>query len=301
MAVDKVIGPVMAGDTGTGGAVSESAVLVYEVSFTTNAETAVDALTADDGTTSIPENGDQHPDDSTLRVQKKQAVRLGSSPLYRVTVNYGTNSTTGRGDAATSPLLRPTRWNEDPRGGSVDIDTQADGKLLLTSAGETVVTQIPYSDKTITATKNSASRVDYDAKYNRVNDDTYQGYAAKRLLLTGVPQRFTEELYEGEVIQYYQQTFTFLLNIPRTSESPSTWEQRIVNEGTVELDDGDKTTTVRDKGFNTPITSFTKLDADGKALAPGGTPLFLNNNPNAPTAAGKVDVFLTADFDTLGL
>jgi hypothetical protein len=301
MAIDKVTGPIYASDTGTGGAVSESATLVYEVTYTTNTETAVDALTADDLTTAIPSNGDQHPSDSVLRVSKKAATRVGKSALFRVVVSYTSNSTTSSGDAGTSPLSRPTRWSEGPRGGSVEIDTQADGKVIQNSAKQTVVTTIPYSDITFSAVKNLAAQIDYDAYYNKVNDDVYQGYAAKRLLLTGVSQQFTEELYEGEVIQYYRATYTFELNIKRTSDvnELDTWEQRILDEGTAILN-GTDIEAARDR-FNTLLTNNQKLDGSGGLLSPSGTPVFLNNNPAAPSTTGKVDVFLTADFDLLGL
>jgi hypothetical protein len=301
MAVDKVTGPIFATDTGSGGAASESATLVYEVSFTTNTETAVDALTADDGTTAVPSSGDQHPSDTTLRVSKKRAARTGKVQLFRVIVEYSTNSTTSVGDSGTSPLSRPTRWSEGPRAGSIEIDTDATGTVIQNSAKQTVVTQIPYSDITFTAVKNLAAQVDYDAYYNKVNDDVFEGYAAKRLLLTGVSQQFTEELYEGTVIQYYTATYVFELNIKRTNDvnEPDTWEQRILDEGTAILN-GTDIEAARDR-YNTLLTDNQKLDGSGGLLPSSGTPLFLNTSGATPTAAGKVAVFQEADFDLLGL
>jgi len=299
MAVDKVVGPIMAQDIGTGGTASESAVLVYNVTFTTNGETAIDALSADDGVTAIPDTGDAHPSDATLTVSKKSATRQGNSPFFIVDIQYTSNSTTTSGDAGTTPLSRPTRWNEDPRGGSVEIDTQSDGKVLINSAKQTLTTTIPYSDKNLTATRNVAARIDYDAFFNKVNNAVFEGYAAKRVLLTGVSQTFTEETYDGEVIQYYVLRYNFQLLIPRTAADPNTWEQRILDQGNVELKSS-KQEVIKDR-LHSVMTSFTKLDGSGARLTPGSAAFFLNNNPAAPTTNGKCDVFQTADFSLLGL
>lgn len=312
MAADKVTGPIFANDAATGGFSAFTGKLVYEVSFTTNTETAVDALDADDGTTAIPATGSLHPSSVSLRLKEKSASRVGNGPLFRVVCTYETDDTTTIGDRGTSPTNRPTRWSSAPRGSTQEIDKDSAGKLLVTSAGETIKIPIPYSDKGLVAVMNEAIPVsgfppDYDAYFNKVNSAAFAGYDAKRLLLTGVSSQFTEELYDGTMEQYYRSTFNFVLLIKRTSgaDEVDTWEQRILNEGTVELDNGTpaKPKPIINEKNNTVITSPTKLDADGKVQDESEAPLFLNNDPgtNPPTTAGKVDVYQTADFDLLGL
>lgn len=310
MAVDKVTGPIFAADTADGGSTPVSAKLVYEVSYDTNTETAVDALSATDGTTTIPSTGNAHPSNANLILKEKSSARLGASSLFRIVCTYGTKDSTTVGDKGTSPLDRPVRWSSSERGGTQEVDTDSAGALIATSAKETVAIPIPYSDKGLVAVLNEDVPVgglppDYDAFFNKVNDDVYKGNAAKRLLLTGVTSQFTEELYDGSTIQYFSSRFNFSLLIKRTNDANDvdTWEQRILNEGTMELDDNvpPEQKDIRNVQTNTVITSPVNLDAVGKVLATDAAPLFLNNGPAVPTVAGKVDVFLTADFDLLGL
>jgi hypothetical protein len=312
MATDKVTGPIYADDRATGGTNPTTARLTYEVSFTTNDDTAVDALNADDGTKAVPITGSVHPSNSSLTLKKKSALRVGNGQLFRVTCDYATTDTTSIGDKGTSPLSRPTRWSSSERSSTQEIDKDSNGNLLVTSANQTVNINIPYSDKGLVAVKNEAIPAggyppDYDAYFNRVNDDVYAGYAAKRLLLTGVSSQFTEELYDGETIQYYSSRFNFILLIKRTdgADEVDTWEQRILNEGTQIKDDATpaKPKSAKNEQDNTVISSPVKLNASGGILDTTSSPLFLNNDPanNAPTTTGKLDVYLAADFDLLVL
>lgn len=310
MAVDKVTGPIFASDTSTGVTGPIAAKLAYEVSFTTNTETAVDALNADDGTTAIPVKGSAHPSNATLILKEKSAQRIQKSALFRVVLTYGTNDSTTIGDKGTEPLSRPVRWSSAPRGTTQEIDRDAGGTPIKTVPGEVVVTSIPYSDKGLVAVMNEAIPAsglppDYDAYFNKVNDAVFKGYAARRLLLTGVSSQFTEELFDGDTEQYYVTRFQFNLLIKRTSDAndPDTWDQRILHEGIFRRDPSDATKKlpIVDERNNTLVTAPVLLDSSGQQLDSSGTPLFLNTGGAAPTAAGKLEVFLDADFSLLGL
>ncbi len=312
MAVDKVIGPIFTGDQATGGVGPLTARLTYEVTFTTAAETAVDALTATDGVTTVPAAGSVHPSNAVLVLKEKSVSRVGNSYLFRVTCNYATIDSSTVGNQGLAPLNRPTIWNSAPAGSTQEIDKDSTGSLLVTSAKQTIQISIPYSDKSLTATMNEAVPgsglpPDYDAFFNKVNNGVYQGYAAKRLLITGISSTFTEELYDGETEQYYSTRVDFSLLIKRTTgaNEVDTWEQRILNEGTMVLDDKatPEPTAIINESYNTVLSSPVKLDANGKKLATNADPLFLNNSSAtvAPTTTGKVDIYQSADFSLLGL
>jgi len=279
----EVRGPIVP-DTAT----SISAVLTYEVDFLENTVTSAEARQA----AGLPAIGDLHPYvGSILRVDDKKAVKRGSTGTFDVSVTYVVNDPSIGGDQATNPLARPTRWSSSPDAGSAEVDTKKNGTdPIENSSKQPLKLTIPYSDKTLTATAISATEVDYDSFFNKVNSGVYRGYAAKRLLLTGVSQSFTQESYNGAIVEYYQQTFTFRLLIPRTAADPVTWDQRYLDEGTVELVSGNQEP-ILDERSHTYITSPVKLDGAGLRLDP----------PTLTAQFLTAEVYDTADFSLLGI
>ena len=108
-------------------------------------------------------------------------------------------------------------------------------------------------------------------------------------MLTGVSQQFTQESYNGAIVEYYQQTFTFRLLIPRTAADPVTWRQRFIDEGTVENIGGDQEPII-DPKTNTYFTNPVLLDGAGRRLGAGLSAFF-----------NTVQVYHTADFSLLGI
>jgi hypothetical protein len=303
MPTAKKVAQVFASDISQGGASANSASLGFEVTFDTLAAYAVDALNATDGVDTIPPQGDPHPSDANLTVRAKQASRTGKVGVFKVTVQYGTTSVTIGGDKATSPLDRPTRWSSRPKSAVVEVDRDSAGALLLTSAKQVVRVPIQHNDEVLVAVKNIASLTDYTAFFDRVNSSAFQGRAPKTLYLGAPSQDFTEELYEGETIQYWQTTWPFEFIVQRATADPSTWEFRILNEGTVRLDDSTpaKQIKIQDQRTKAIISQPTKLDSLGKVLDTTAAPLFLNDAGATPTVGGLVDMYRTADFTTIGL
>lgn len=294
---------VFASDSAQGGQNAITATLVYEVTFDSLAVYAPDALDATDGVNTVPATNSAHPSDPNLILKNKSVSRTNKVAIFRVRCQYGTNSVTIGGDRAESPLNRPTRWSSRPAPSLIEVDRDSGGELLLTSAKQVVRHQIKHNDEVLVAVKNIASLTDYTAYFDRVNSSAFQGRAAKTLYLGAPSQEFTEELFEGETIQYYVTTWNFEYIVQRATADPSTHEARILNQGTVQLDDSTpaKQIQIQDPRTKAIISAPTKLDSTGKVLGTNDTPLFLNNSGATPTAAGKVDMYRTADFNSIGL
>ena len=275
----------------------------YSVVFASNTVYAPDALNATDGSTAIPVKGQFHPSDVTLTVKTKTVSRRGRVGEFYVVVNYATNSIAIGGNRATTPLDRPTIWSSRPQSSIIEIDRDAAGNLLLTSAKQVVRRQIRHNDEVLIAVKNLPEFTDYTAYFDKVNSASYRSRAAKTLYLGAPSQDFTEEEFEGDIIDYWTSTWAFEFLVQRATADPATWEERILNEGTVQLDDGTpaKQIQIQDPRTKAIISAATKLDVVGKVLPIAGTPLFLNDAGAAPTAGGLVDVYNTVDFNSIGL
>jgi hypothetical protein len=296
MALVDVKGPLYSLDTCSGGNAPTSATEKYTVLYDgLGSETSADALNE----TGIPVGGDAHPSNANLKVNQKQASRRGKSNLFDVIINYNTIDVTIGGSSAVAPLDRDTIWNERGRPSQVEIDTQATGTSIQNKAGDVIRVTIPYSDLTLEAIKNYASRTDFTSYFNKVNSAVFQGFAAKRLFLPHVDQVYTEELFDGEIETYWQARFLFQVRLPRTATDLDTWEYRIVHEGTVELDGSDRKNVVDPKTFQ-KMSVPVPLDATGAALAAGGTILYIDTS-GTPSASGKIDVYQTANFTLIGL
>jgi len=299
MALVDVKGPLPTNDSASGGTAADQATLKYTVLYDSGTETAVDAINE----TGVPVPGDAHPSLANLTANRRTAQRRGLSFLFDVIIQYGTIDITIGGSGAVDPTSRDTQWSERGRPSQVEVDTEADGTVLRNTANDVVRQTIPYSDINLIAVKNYAARQDFTAFFNKVNSAVFEGYAVKRVFLPHVDQAYTEEFFDGETVIYWQATFPFQILIPRTATDPSTWEYRIVNQGMK------KKITVGANTFQVPIVdpktgtqtaNQTLLDAAGDVLAIGAAPLFLNGGATA-AVAGKVDMYQTADFTTIGL
>lgn len=292
---------------------NETARKEFEVTFDSNSEdNVIAAATANDGASSIPTLGTQFSATYTTYVAQRPIVkRIGLAPLYRVIVPYAVNTVGSGGNKAISPLSRPVEWSSDGQPSTQEIDRNAAGNLIQTSAGQVIVTQVRHADLYIRAVKNLATHTDFSAYFSRTNDANFtvdssgmnKTFSAETLFLSHVTQDFVEEEYDGTVIQYHRATYHFYANISRATGEPTTWRQKILNQGTFKYDSGSGTAVaITDPIANTVITEPVKLNQSGEVIDPTSSPYWLDDSAGpTQTPTAFVKVYLTATFSGLGL
>jgi hypothetical protein len=178
-------------------------------------------------------------------------------------VDYATNSSSSGGSTAVSPLSRDPKWSKRNLPSSLQVDTEADGTAIQTAAKQPVKLSAMHSDMEITVVKNESAFTDYRAYFDKLNSATWNGYGAKAVRIVGISQQYTEELYEGTVIEYYRVTYTFHVIIPRTTVDPTTWDARFLHEGTQSLDPVSSNVVPNRDATNAILSTPQMLDAAG--------------------------------------
>lgn len=286
---------------------NESARREFEALFDTVDATAIQALTADDGTTAIPVEGSGFPGYTAYTANRPIATRIGKSSLFRVIVPYSIKSTLYGGNQSEEPLSRPTEWSSDGIPSTLTVDRDASGNLIKNSSKQVLKVQIQHADKYIRAVKNYASLQNFDSYFNRTNSASYtiqgQAYGIETLWLSHVTQDFTEEDYDGEVEQYWRATFHFYAKIKRGTDEPNkSWRFKILDRGNVVVSGaGVQGEVIADDNGNI-IVPETNLNGSGAVW--DGTNVYYLNGATFATPAVTNDyttMYQTADFNLLGL
>jgi len=296
----------------TGATLNESAHKVFEVSFTSISEdNVIAAASANDGAGGvIPTPGDSFSVTNTAYIAQNPIVkRVGRGPLFEVTVPYVINSSTYGGNKAISPLSRPTEWYSDGQPSSQEIDRDVDGALITNSSYQVLKTMVRHADFYVRAVKNIATHTDYTAYFSRVNNAAYvvdssgmnKSFPLETLFLSHITQDFVEEEYAGSVIQYHRATGHFYAFISRATGDPTTWRQKILDEGTMKLDaTNNLPVAITDPVSNVTITEPVKLNGNGDVNDPADDPWWLDGaGVWSKTPTTFTQVYKTADFSGL--
>jgi len=200
---------------------------------------------------------------------EKDCEHIGAR-VFRVNCGYNNKIKPEEpgGDNDPNPLARPAKWTVDVEGQEIplEVDARDATKKVVNKAGDKFVDPIMDVEH-ITAlviTKNTASfsQGDIQAYANKCNSDAVGGWAVNTLLIKKLSG---EQLYENGV-SYWARRYEVLAN-------PKGWTRKIRNQGTRELIDGQLVRIIGKDQY--PITIPVDLDNDGKRLAEGEDPIYL--------------------------
>lgn len=232
------------------------------------------AITANDGSHSIPASGAAHPSGDGSVVTSKDANPVANSDVhFIVSVEYSIPDGETTGEIATNPLLDPIefRYGAAEYTESYFVDKSSTPKPVVNAAGDTFE-QLPTRDAsmpTIEFEKNVASYnpLTYAGYANSINNAnvTIDGvtYAAKTLRLKPIKAVKKSVVFEGDPLTYYTLSFQILIN-------PATWDVKIPNIGFNELVSGKLAPILDDRGR--AIIKPRPLNSDGSKKDVGEAP-----------------------------
>jgi len=282
------------------------AVREFEVLMDNMTDDPTLALNADDGTTAIPAPAAVWNVSNTyLKAQAPTVRRMKKSGLFEVVCNYRAQDFTLGGRQSVPPLDRDILYNEYGQPTMVEVDRDNGGNLLKTAADQVIYVHLKHADLYIQAIRNDDANTDYTAYFMHTNNASFslngKSYPAETLLLSHVDKIWQEEKFEDEVTEYFQYQYHFYVRFARGTNDPTIWDEKILNRGTVHLDDDDEQVANTDTEGNI-ITEPLNLGEQGELLAPGATPYWLASASTYSTSASSsVQMYNTADFSGLGL
>jgi len=198
------------------------------------------------------------------------------SPIsYDATANYESPPFKEDENPNADPTLEPTKVSYASSTTEIETGYDADGDAIATVTGEMIlgVTR-RVSDTVITIKKNYAAfnRSAIDDFMDRVNDSTFLGYAAGRVLVSSITS--DEVVQDGYT--YWQVTVQLIARKPLAEgvTDEKTWWSRQRHEGVYTKKVGGGTTRCVDANKE-PITSPAPLDAAGYQQSEDEDPHFL--------------------------
>lgn len=281
------------------------AVREFEVLMTSATDDATLALNADDGTRTIPGPGTAwNASNTDLLAQTPTVRRVGKTPLFEVIVPYAIRDFNYGGRRSVPPLDRDIIYNEYGQPTTVDVDRDSGGNLIRNAAGQVLYVPIKHADLYIQAIRNDDDNLDYSSYFMHTNNASFtlngKSYAQHTLLLSHVDKVYQEETFENEVIEYFQYIYHFYIRFARGTNDPTTWKEKILNQGTVHKDGTDQVANTDTDG--NIITEPLNLDNNGAVQAPGATPYWLASASTYSTdGASRVTMYQEAAFSGLGL
>lgn len=275
----------------------------FEVKFDgsdTPAARAVIALTATDGTTSIPAYGSSHPG-SSIQFVREKAVSITNSPLiYRVTVTYrNAAGFTSRKepDDNVNPLSRDAEISYSFADEDVPIDHDINGNAITNSSDETPDPPITktISDLLIEVVSNESSFSPTTAMNykNKINSGSFLGFSAG---LVKCDDYSAVKMFDSVYGQYWQVRKVFRVRYATVDGVNKGWKKRILDQGFRTkngTDEGGKPkylaiTSEDDEGKLIPVSEPVLLDGSGSKLAASASPVWL-----------EYDVYDSASFSGL--
>jgi len=221
----------------------------------------------------IPQAGDTYPSDASFRAGVPDISKI-SPYFYNVTVTYGTSEIdfpTG-GD---NPLSEPASIDWDDAESVEPVDKDADGEALVNAVDEPFdpAPTHPFNDAVLIIQRNQAAFYAGD-KYifgGSVCSHTFWGAPAGTALMKSIRAH-----YERGSINYWKVTYRiqFRLDRPAGVNPSQTWYHRLLNQGYRYYDDDGQLLIAKDDAGD-PVSQPILLDADGKKLAAGATPVWL--------------------------
>ena len=251
-------------------------VRTFLVHFDTNGERGAQALVADDGTTSIPQDGDVYQAGDEIdyfafankRSAKFKSRLLPSGSVWSVTIDYSTQS-----DDKKNPLEADLEVTYGSQQFTRQVDKDRNDEALLNSARDAFNPSVEKEDSrdTLTFLRNESFYDPFLARMfkGKINLDNFYGYqpgTCKVFDITAQPQKFSDGT------KYYKVTYIVHVNLDG-------FQPKLLDQGYRYLNDDDEQvhiTVENDKGQKTQVTSPKLLDGEGGILADGGDPFFID-------------------------
>ena len=188
--------------------------------------TIFEILAADDGTTSIPVQGEPFP--GTDYCIAKGANTTKVSPIMTiVTINY---EGTAGADLTDSPLNKPTEIDWGDTSADEEIDQDIDGNPIVNTVGERIRgIKAEIADDVLTLKKNFLTFNPYvRGQYRRsVNSDTFFGWPPG----TGRVKQFSARNVISPDIGYWEVTLRVQFRYPYNTTPEKAWYARTLNMG----------------------------------------------------------------------
>lgn len=250
----------------------------------------------------LPAITSTHPDDTDLVVKRRSAKRHGKSSFhFLVRVFYKTIQFAEQGSEAVTPLDRVTQRSANVASGTIEIDSFLNEEPILNFAGQHLRATIDHGDRLLTYVWNVAefNPQKFDRFGFRLNAQRFAGYGARQVLCLGISQEYTEENFEDQVETFWRNSATFLVRLNRATAGgnggPQGFKTRVLNAGTMQLDDDGKLVPILDPKSNQPFSEQIPLDKDGKAI------LDNTGGEDAPVATWiQENVYPVANFNDIG-
>ena len=201
-------------------------------------------------------------------IEAREVERGQEIGLWNVTVQYGgVDPTQGGENADGNPLNKPieVRWGSERYERVVDEDINGDP--IVNSAGDPFDPPLVIDDSrpVLQITRNEAT-FDAglaDAYKDTINSEPWRGNDAKTWKVAEITGK---REFHAEFGYYYVVDYEFHFR-------PETWTKRVLNQGMRAKSGSTRKAIATSDG--TPISTPVPLDAAGAALAPDGTPIWL--------------------------
>jgi hypothetical protein len=269
----KVHGPL---DNYTSDGKTSEVTLVYKVEYTDATATALEASLANDGTTAIPAKRGPVTGYTGVTVRNKSADRDEENPNWFVVTIKADNS---RGDEE-KPAGTGVRWNKDIQIGGIGytepVYKTRTGAKVANAAGQTFDPQPTktYYDEEIRVSYDT-DLVDHDGikpLRGKINEGTVSVTVNGH---TFSWDTLTLMLTDAQVSSVFQDgAFYWHVEIVMQFRRDG-WIRKILNQGMMQLHtNGVDLEHIKDK-YGVEVTEQVPLDAGGRKLAVGGTPVYL--------------------------
>jgi hypothetical protein len=225
-------------------------------------------------------------------VRSIQVEQQADDPTFWIcTVEYGPlDPQSGGSDnpGSENPTLDPPRVEWDTEQREVIVDEDINGDAVVNAAGDRFDPPIVKDDdRDYLIIERSEQTFDpaIAAQYRKkLNASPFYGFAAGQVKCDKIT---ASRDYSTLIGVFYRVRYEFAVNLDG-------WKKRVLNAGmrqlNVGLTDYEPILIEDTGGTQVPVSEPVPLDATGRALAAGGTPVWL-----------EFDIYSTADFDALGL
>lgn len=240
--------------------------LVFEVQLSHETDTyPIAQIYAGQIAGTLVRKGDQHPGLPGFFCRSTSASPSGGPLFWTISATYSDSQQINQSD---DPLLQPGsyRWSDDPV--DVELDTDADGNPIQTTAGEPFArgVVVPNNDASLTYEANVlATQVNLAWLYafrRKVNSQPFLGAAAGEALVWRITADYVYAT--ADTPSYYKLSIVFLFR-ETTSGWPAgqAWYERRLNQGFRYLDsEGNLVLATDSQGF--PLNKEVLLDASGE-------------------------------------
>jgi hypothetical protein len=261
---------------------SEQRFFTVQLSPDTNYLNAIQEALDYTGDSRLQDVWQSHPYDPWMYVNSKTATQIAPD-VVEVTVNY---------TRAQDPLAMDPQFSWTSTSNAENIDSDADGKPIINSAGDTFTDPIQedYYDLVLSYSDNQSSFDPVTArKYQGcVNSDTFLNFPTKTVKCT----KYTATRQRIADIYYWQRDMEFVMRYDPNNALATGWIRRLMDKGFNKLGTGGTREVIKDTNGDA-MSEPTLLNGEGGVLTDTANPVFLNYNTKAAKSFAALNVNIT--------